>query len=53
MGISIEIIEATQENECKNKEVAITCSYANNNSSLIPKAFFPWFLVLLFSVLRN
>jgi len=51
MGISIEIIEKLRRMNAKIKEVAITCSYTNNNSSLSLKAFFHGFSVA-FSVLR-
>jgi len=38
MAISIEIIEKLRRMHVNIKEIAITCSYDNNNSSLNPKA---------------
>jgi hypothetical protein len=51
MGISIEIIEKLRRKGINIKEVAITCSYDNNNSTFNIKAFSHGF-GLVISVLR-
>jgi glycosyltransferase involved in cell wall biosynthesis len=51
MSISIEIIEKARRKGLNIKEVPITCSYINNNSSLSLKAFIHGFTVA-FSALR-
>ncbi len=51
MGISIEIIEKLRRIGVNIKEVAVTCSYDNNNSSFNTEAFFHGFGVVI-SVLR-
>jgi hypothetical protein len=48
MGISIEIIEKLRRMQVNIKEVAITCSYDNNNSSLNPRAVSHGFGVAIF-----
>ncbi len=47
MSVSIEILEKIRRNRWKIKEIPITCSYENNNSSLSKKAFWHGFSVAI------
>jgi len=51
MSISIEIIEKIRKNKVNIKEVPVTCSYENNNSTLSLESLFHGFNIA-FSVLR-